>query len=74
MFGLDYKDLYHRIEHQMKERDVSVEMKSALLELEIGLRKVEYVEIKERLVDNLQNMQEKLYEGVYEGMEESGGC
>lgn len=55
MFGLDYKGLHNRIEKELKDGDVSVEMKRALLELELGLRKVEYVELKESIKEETED-------------------
>jgi len=53
MLGLDYKDLYHRIEQHMRNSDISIDMKRALLDFEMGLRKVECQELTEQISDML---------------------
>jgi hypothetical protein len=58
MIVINYKNYYSRIKEEMADPEVSVDMKRALLELEIGLRKVELQEMKEcieRGIDNEDN-------------------
>jgi len=49
MLGIDYEEVESKIKSQMGSDSVSVEMKKALLLLDIGLQKVRIQELQESI-------------------------
>lgn len=53
MLGLCLKEFVEMVEEKQKDPAVSLPMKEALLKLEVGLRAVEVIELREKLNEKI---------------------
>ncbi len=56
MFDMNYEEIYVQVKEKLADPNVSVDMKRALLDFEIGVRRIECQELKESIEKNIDKI------------------